>query len=53
MIVTYDYEGACATPDCTNRGIVFDVATVDGVMGQIVCGACGANFTDLCTPKAQ
>lgn len=51
-MITYDYEGSCGTESCENYGIVFDVACLDGVPGQISCGACGVNFTNRCTPKA-
>lgn len=51
MTITYDHAGACATDGCPNQGMLFDLASVDGVKGSIVCGGCGVDFTDLCVPK--
>lgn len=53
MTITIDHEGSCGTPGCANAGLVFDAPSVDGVVGQIVCGVCGVNFTDRCTPKGE
>lgn len=51
MIVTYDHEGSCGVAGCENKGIVFDAPTYEGHMSAMICGACGVNFTDRCTPK--
>ena len=50
-MIAYDYEGSCATPECINLDMVFDAPSVDGVLQNIYCGACGVEFTDTCTLK--
>lgn len=51
-MIEYTHEAACPTVGCINNGIVFDVASVSGVVQNIVCGGCGNDFTAEATPKA-
>lgn len=50
-MIAYDYVGSCGTPKCVNEGMEFDAPSVDGVLQNIYCGACGVEFTDRCVPK--
>jgi hypothetical protein len=48
MNIISDYHGSCGTLGCMNYGVDFAAVSVDGVLQNIVCGACGIDFTDRC-----
>lgn len=50
-MIDYTHEAACTTTNCINNGITFDVASISGVVQNIVCGGCGTDFTANATPK--
>lgn len=45
------HEGYCDNENCSNYGVVFDAASIDGVVQPIICGVCWQDFRDNCTLK--
>lgn len=52
MEIAMTHEGACATDGCINEGVAFDAPSIDGVVQTIICGGCGVDFRERCTPKS-
>jgi hypothetical protein len=49
--IEYNYHGSCGNIDCGNYAVDFDAVSVEGVLQNIICGACGIDFTDRCVEK--